>query len=224
MPTFYNIIPGIQATAQHQIARSAAFMGIQDFSESFDDLTDETLGTWLLTGSPITLDLTHGPGVWGIPNVAGTFMSQEPPIVANGAVTPWHVAARIRLPTVFAPNDDFMIGMCDTPTLKNFVRVGTHWNANKFHFIFEVVKDLVVTSVLSDIFVDAANFHDLEMWSDGSDIWGNVDNANVKHVCTVANAPITKLSPHHGVIATNNVGGNMALIDWAYAAGGRTPT
>lgn len=212
------------STLDQLMARTASIIPAGDYMVDFDDLTGAVLASnWTVGGSPAN-DLTHGPGVWTFPNTANTYLVKPTATVANGAATRWHAAARVRFPTALSAAERFSFGLCKDGALTDFAFAGTRQASSGTKFVFSVSKASSVINVLSTVSIDLTNFHVLEVWFDGTNVYGSVDNESPVLVTAAANVPTTVLTPTHWLIATANAGGFSAYIDYLYSAAARTAT
>lgn len=215
---------GAPSGAGALIERSASFMP-PGFAADFDDFTSNTLVDWSASGGIVNVT-TRGPGVWSFPNTNFALLQKQSISVVNAAVTPWHLAGRIKFGTATAAGDreGMLLG---TGAFSNFVAVGRYQAASATHFVFTLCKALAFTQVPSTVPIDTTNFHTVELWFDGTNVYGSVDDETPVLVGTAANCPAAlALNPLHGVVVTGSDGGGgvAMFIDFAYTAAGRTAT
>lgn len=198
-------------------------LGSADFGWFFDDFEAQTLNNWSVLGPPVQ-DLTHGFGVWSCVNT-NTFIAFKTAVVAvfNPSVTPWHFGGRMRLAT--APGAGEAKGFSfDSGAGNDMIRVGLNGASSTTKFSFAITKAAALQPVaLSTISTDATTFHYMEMWFDGTSVWGSVDNETPVLVGTAANLPTIAMFDRWGTHTA--AGGTLgAYYDWFYSAAARTAT
>jgi hypothetical protein len=203
--------------------KSAMVLGLDDFAYSFDDLFMNLLPGWSVSAGIVNNTAT-GPGVFRFPNVNFSLLQRTQILVADAAVTPWHIAGRVKFLSAIAATD--RQGLCvGTGAFTNLIELGRNHTVSATHFFFGVRKANVLTSAVSTVPLDITTFHEIEIWFDGTDVWGAVDGETPVHVAVAANCPTNPpaLFDLHGVIVTGTVGGNAMDLDYVYTAFGRTP-
>jgi hypothetical protein len=202
-------------------ARSATVLGTTDFAVVFDELEEplasgwQVLGTWTASG-------TKGPGVFGVASANdAVIIRQGLSIVAAPQTTPWHMAGRQQV-LAFGAGDikgfQFVAVAGNPDTDSVFVGIRQTVSATKF--VFSLIKATVVVNALSTVNIDT-NWHKLELWFNGTQVFGSVDGETPVLVGAAANCPTVPMQERHGC----DLGAGAAVdqfYDYTYAAAART--
>jgi hypothetical protein len=195
------------------------------FAAKLDDL-DTVTSLFTLAGSPVA-DATRGPGVTTFPDTNFTLLLGST-VIANPAVTGWHIGGRARLLTIASGNvKGFSLA---EGSVASYLHVGLRESVSATKFVFSVSKAGVAVTALSTVDLDTTNFHVLEMFNDvngvlgtAGNVYGSVDDETPVLVTTSANSPIVALTERHGIELASG-GADGLLIDATYYAAGRTTT
>lgn len=203
------------------LARSASVLGTTDFFAVMDDLDGpissnwQALGSWAASG-------TKGPGVYGVQSANdAVLIRQGVALVAAPNVTPWHIAGRQQV-LAFGAGDikGFQgVAVSGNPDVDS-VFVGIRQSVSATKFVFTLVRSSVFVSVLSTVSIDT-NYHKLEIWFNGTQVFGSVDGETPVLVGAAANCPTVPLQERHGC----DLGSGLAVdqfYDYVYAAAART--
>lgn len=205
------------------LERSRRIMGA-DFGFNFDDLEDQTLARWSAVGGAIAGDATHGFGVWTFVNTNTTIIFKSGPfVVVNPRVTPWHIAGRMRLATAPGAGEIKAVTL-DNNTANGSMRVGLIGPTSTTKFVFAITDQAgTLVTALSSVNLDTTNFHTVELWCDGVNVYGSVDGETPVLVCPAAGCPNNACGERTGVILA--AGAALGLyVDYVYAAAARTAT
>lgn len=207
-------------------ARSASIMGGAAWAYQFDDLLLNSLATnWSVAGTWAN-NSTKGVGVWTATSASPAVLSRTggtPILVAQPNVTPWHIACRMLHVAALQANDQK--GVCNGTIVPNTngCGAGIRQGVSATKYVFWTEKAGVLVSALSTVSIDTTNFHKIELWFDGTSLFGSVDNETPVLVTSAANIAATVMGERHGVEVGTGVGVDQ-FFDYFYAAGARTPT
>jgi hypothetical protein len=208
------------------VARSASIMGSSSWLWQMDDLLKSSLTSdWAVSGTWAN-NSAKGPGVWSATSASPAVISRTggtPILVANPSVTPWHIAGRMQHVVALQANDQK--GICNGTIVPNTngCGAGIRQGVSATKFVFWTEKAGVLTSALSTVSIDTTNWHKIELWFDGTTLFGSVDNETPVTVTTAANIPSTVMGERHGVEVGTGTGVDQ-FFDYFYAAAARTAT
>jgi hypothetical protein len=100
------------------------------------------------------------------------------------------------------------------------VFVGIRQTVSATKFVFSLIKATVVVNALSTVNIDT-NWHKLELWFNGTQVFGSVDGETPVLVGAAANCPTVPMQERHGC----DLGAGAAVdqfYDYTYAAAART--
>lgn len=204
-------------------ARTSQLLGGALFTANYDELAQQTLLGWSVAGGAIAGDLTH-PTTWSFVNTNTTIMFKAAsPTVVLPQTTPWHIAGRIKFVTAIGAGEVKAVSL-DNNTANGSVRVGLNGPVSTVKFCFTLTTNAgVAVTALSTVNLDITNFHVVELWFDGVNVWGSVDGEAPVLVGVAANLPSSACFERTGVFAAAGAAVGM-FVDFTYAAAQRTAT
>jgi hypothetical protein len=206
------------------VNRSASIMGANSWAYEFDDLLKNALSSdWSVAGT-WAQSTTKGPGVWTATSASPAVLSRtggNPSLTVNPSVTPWHIAGRMLHVVALQVNDQK--GICNGTVAPNTngCGAGIRQGVSPTKYVFWAMKAGVLVSALSTVSIDTTAFHKIELWFDGLNMYGSVDNETPVLVTSAANLPTTATGERHGVEVGTGVGVDQ-FFDYFYCAAART--
>lgn len=191
----------------------------------FDEFDRFSLATeWQVNGTWLQ-STTVGPGVWTCASTGGNVLQRattQSAWVANPAVTPWQLAGRFKMTGAIVAADvkGFSLQVGSNLITNNSVHVGIRQAISATKFVFSATKATVLSSALSTVSIDA-NFHVLNIWFDGTSMWGSVDGEAPVFVCLAAALPIVPMCERLGVEAGTGAA-QENFFDYEFVAANRT--
>lgn len=205
-------------------ARSASIMGANSWAYEFDELLKVALSSdWSVAGT-WAQSTTKGPGIWTATSASPAVLSRtggNPSLTVTPSVTPWHIAGRMMHVAALQAGD--IKGICNGTIAPgtNGCGAGIRQATSAVKYVFWATKGGVLVSALSTISIDTTAFHKLELWFDGVNLYGSIDNETPVLVTAAANLPVGATGERHGVEAGTGVGVDQ-FFDYFYAAAART--
>lgn len=206
--------------------RSASIMGANSWAFEFDDLITTALtSNWNVAGT-WAYSTTKGPGVWTATSTSPAVLARSGgtvPLIVNPASTPWHIGGRMMHVVALQAADQKGICIGTIVPNTNGCGAGIRQGVSAAKYVFWATKAGALVSALSTVSIDTTNFHKLELWFDGVNMYGSVDNETPVLVTAAANLPATAIGERHGVEVGTGVGVDQ-FFDYFYCAAARTAT